>query len=84
MDGLYIKTVFDDQIIENYPERSIPRYLQYKKRPKVDINEDLDADLSDEEGFAESKHSEDEYLHNATPGRDNELINDDLGDGNSG
>ncbi|KAM0797781.1 hypothetical protein BDR22DRAFT_823857 [Usnea florida] len=90
MDGLHTKKAFEDQTIENYPERSIPRCLQYKKRPKVDINEDPDADLSDEEGFAESEHSEDEYLHNATLGSENELINnddainEDQGDGNSG
>ena len=42
-DALHQKSGFEHQSINDYPERTIPRSLQYKKRPKVDINEDSDA-----------------------------------------
>ena len=49
VDALHLKEGFGNQTVNNYPERSIPRALQYKKRPKVDLNIDPDADFSGDE-----------------------------------
>ena len=46
-DALHQKSEFQHISIDDYPERTIPRGVQYKKRPKVDINEDSDASLGE-------------------------------------
>lgn len=41
-DVFYQKSEFQHIFIEDFPERIISRGVQYKKRLKIDINEDFD------------------------------------------
>ena len=71
-DALHTRKDFADQSIDMYPERDIPRTVQYKRRQKIDMNEDSDGglwasdDFVDVDAFAEgggvSEH-EDDGLH---------------------
>lgn len=46
-DALHDRQGFENQTIEMYPEREIPRSIQYKRPQKVNINEDSDISPSD-------------------------------------
>lgn len=76
VDALHLKSQFEDQTVDNYPERLIPRALQYKKRPKIDLNIDSDADMSDDD----AQETEVEDLEEV----DDDNEDDDVRCGNSG
>lgn len=50
-DALHRHKSFEAITIDDFPERRIPRTIQYKKQAKVDINNDSDASLGEEEMY---------------------------------
>ena len=46
-DALHQKNEFKHLSINDYPERTVPRGMQYKKRPRVDINNDSDRSIGE-------------------------------------
>lgn len=53
-DSLHRLARFDSQTIDNYPERTIPRAIQYKRILKVDPNLDSDTDITESEHSTQS------------------------------
>ena len=58
--------------IDHFPERIIPRSIQHKRRPKLDINQDSDGSLSESDDAGDNEGLSD----GNEPGRDGDAGDD--------